>query len=594
MNQSNGKLFALGHAVIPFVLLLLYAVNLPLREIPVLTLLTLGWTLILIWQAFISKNLYRLLRKGTLWCYIFIDCALIAAIYTIPSWYSGPHPTWLILFLVPFYAAEVGMVPTTVFCLLGIGDIYLYNLFQSGQFASIDTALVVLGMVIFVTLAGRATDRLNRLAYIDSLTQLPNRMLFKDRLIQALDAAGRNKTRLAVIFIDLDQFKYVNDTMGHAMGDFLLKTVAARMRDSLPREAVLSRMGGDEFTILLPDLDRENDASEVAENIIQVLKESIVLNHHEVYITSSIGIALYPYDGMDAETLMKNADVAMYRAKEYGRNNYQFHAPPANAIGYERITMETMLRHALERDEFVVYYQPRVHTLSGKTISIEALVRWVHPEIGIIGPKDFIPLAEETGLIVPIGVQVMKIACTQLKQWHDIGHPTLRLSVNLSARQFRQRNLPEVIFGIMEETELSPTFLELEITESIAMQNVSFAISMLSELKEMGLSISIDDFGTGYSSLNYLKRFPIDALKIDRSFTSGIHNNSDDAAIVKAIIGLAQTLKLRVTAEGVETMEQLLFLHQLQCHEIQGFLFAKPMPAKSFENWMRQGRAAIS
>jgi diguanylate cyclase (GGDEF)-like protein len=506
----------------------------------------------------------------------------------MPEWKSESQPTWLLLFLVPLYALELGLIPSLYFSLFGLGNIYILTLVEGGNFLSLDTMLITFGILMSMLFIGRNSDRLQKMAYYDSLTQLPNRQMIKDLLISSLREASRSRSRLGVLFLDLDQFKYVNDTMGHAAGDVLLQTVAIRIKKVLPKHAILSRMGGDEFTILIPRMDTSDVAARTSEAIIEMLKSSFPLNHNEVYITTSIGISVYPEDGRDADTLMKNADTAMYRAKDEGRNNYQFYTPSVNQEGIERLKMETMLRHAIERDEFIIYYQPRINTKTRELVCLEALVRWEHPNLGMIYPKDFISLAEDTGLIVEIGELVLRKACMQRKRWTELGLPPFRISVNLSPRQFRQLDLPEIITKVFKDTKMDPALIELEITESAAMQDVNFAILMLRVLKDMGMTIAIDDFGTGYSSLSYLKKFPIDVIKIDQSFIKGIQNrDSDDAAIVRAIIVLAHTLKLDVTAEGVETWDQAYFLAEQNCDEIQGYLFGKPMTAKTLQNWFK-------
>ncbi len=420
-------------------------------------------------------------------------------------------------------------------------------------------------------------------AHHDALTELPNRILFNDRLTLALTQAKRNKAHLAVLFLDLNRFKLVNDMLGHAMGDQLLKGVAQRLKNCVRDSDTVSRLGGDEFTLLLPQISHEEDAAKVARKILKSLYHPWVLCGQEFHITASIGIALYPNDGEDAETLLKHADTAMYRAKEHGQNNYQLFAPTMNTKIMERLALENSLRYALKRKEFIVFYQPQVDTEAGQIIGMEALVRWQHPERELIPPAQFIPLAEETGLIVPIGKWVLHTACAQNKAWQDAGYAPMRVTVNLSAYQFRQHNLVETITHILHATGLNPHWLELEITESVAMQDVDFTIAVLRDLRKMGIWLAIDDFGTGYSSLNYLKRFPIHTLKIDRSFVRDITSNPEDAAIVSTIIVLGQSMKLSVIAEGVETEEQLVFLKQRHCNKMQGYLFSKPVPAEEFE-----------
>ncbi len=432
-----------------------------------------------------------------------------------------------------------------------------------------------------------AEEHLMYMSVHDALTGLPNRMLFNDRLHMELAHAERNHQMLAVMFLDLDRFKLVNDTLGHAMGDRLLKRVADRLKSCVRKSDTVARMGGDEFCFLLPEIAQPEDAVKIAKKILKALKKPWRLGGQEFYITPSIGIAVYPNDGQDADTLMKNADTAMYRAKEQG-NNYQLYTAEMSDQNMERLTSEIALRRALERQEFVIHYQPQINTETGQIIGMEALVRWEHPERGTVFPAEFIPYAEETGLIVPIGEWVLRTACAQNKAWQDAGFPPLRVTVNLSARQFQQKDLVETVDRILKETGLDPRWLELEITETVAMQDVEHTISTLRELRDLGVRIAIDDFGTGYSSFNYLKYFPNHTLKIDKSFVRDVTEGREDAAITKAIIALAQNLNLKVIAEGVETEEQLAFLKRQQCNEIQGYLFSRPLPAEEFTRMLEK------
>ncbi|MEW6697879.1 MAG: sensor domain-containing protein [Bacillota bacterium] len=425
----------------------------------------------------------------------------------------------------------------------------------------------------------RIEEILRYQAYHDSLTDLPNRVLFNDRLSVALTQAERSTHKLAVMFLDLDYFKMVNDTLGHDMGNQLLKGIANRMSSVLRKGDTIARIGGDEFTILLQEVTRIEDAVVVAQKIINTLKEPWNIGGYEFHITTSIGISLYPNDGADVETIMKNADAALYQAKEMGRNNFQFYTPTMNDKAMKRLELENSLRKALKRNEFILYYQPQVEIHSQKIIGFEALVRWQHPQLGIVFPGEFIPVAEDTGLIVPIGEWILHTACAQNKAWQDAGFSPLRVTVNLSARQFQQYNFVKKVEQVLNETGLEPRWLELEITESLAMKDVEFSGKNLFELRKMGISLAIDDFGTGYSSLSYLKRLPIDIIKIDRTFIRDITANSDDASIVSTIIALAHNLKMKVVAEGVETEEQLHFLRQQKCYGMQGYLFSRPLPA---------------
>ncbi len=426
-------------------------------------------------------------------------------------------------------------------------------------------------------------------AYHDPLTNLPNRVLFNDRLSAALAQCRRSKHKLAILFIDLDQFKLVNDMMGHVVGDRLLKKVATRIAKCLRESDTVARLGGDEFTVLLHHMQNESDAAKVAQKLLKAMEQPWQVRGQEFHVTASIGISLFPNDGEDAATLLKNADIAMYRAKEQGRNNYQMFTAALNAKIVERLTMENHLRRALKNEEFETYYQPLVNTDGRKIVGVETLLRWHHPEQGLVAPGQFIPFAEETGLIIPIGEWVLRQACIQNVKWQKAGYPPIRVTVNLSACQFQQRDLVENIAKILQETGLDAEWLELEITESALIGDVDFAMSTLKALRDMGVSISIDDFGTGYSSLNYLRKFPIQTLKIDRSFVRDITVNPEDAAIVSTVIVLARNLQIKVVAEGIETEEQLEFLRQRQCTEMQGYLFSRPVPCQEIEALFKRG-----
>ncbi|HUF53220.1 MAG TPA: EAL domain-containing protein [Dehalococcoidia bacterium] len=424
----------------------------------------------------------------------------------------------------------------------------------------------------------RSEQIINHMAYHDALTGLPNRALFSDRLTMAVAQARRTDQKLAVLFLDLDQFKMVNDTVGHAGGDELIVAVARQIERLLRDGDTVARVGGDEFTLLLPDIESVEVAVNVGKRILDTLNQPRVVAGEQFQATTSIGIAIYPADGEDADSLLRNADSAMYRAKDQGRNNYQLYTAAMNVDVRERLALGNDLRLALEHSEFEVHYQPIVDASRGKIVGVEALVRWQHPTRGLVAPEGFIRLAEETGLIVPLGESVLRTACAQCKTWQDSGHQ-LRVSVNFSARQFQQPNMVAIIRRVLHETGLEPDSLTLEITEGILMRDLDLAVTTLTELRRMGVAVSIDDFGTGYSSLNYLKRFPVDELKIDRSFVQDITNDSDDAAIVEAVIALASSLNLRIVAEGVETDQQRAFLLERNCIEMQGYLFSKPMPA---------------
>lgn len=446
---------------------------------------------------------------------------------------------------------------------------------------------IVQSIVRDITERKRAEEIIRRQAYYDVLTNLPNRTLFKDRLEQAMKNAHRNKQMLAVMVLDLDRFKTINETLGHLLGDKLLVAVSERLLGVLSENETIARFGGDEFTLLLPQINNVEEATEHAQKIIELLAGAFKLNEHELHLTTSIGIAIYPEDGENSELILKNAETAMYRAKEQ-RNNFQLYASGMNVSAFKQLLMENSLRRALEREEFVVYYQPQISLVNQKVIGAEALVRWQHPDLGLVFPNEFIGLAEETGLIVPIGEWIIRKVCEQSKKWQAAGYPKMCIGVNLSARQFQQLNLVPTIAKILTDTELDPQCLGLEVTESIAMKNADFTISALNELKKMKIHLSLDDFGTGYSSLSYLKRFPLETLKIDRSFVRDITTDPNDAAIVNAVVALAHSLKLSVIAEGVETEGQLTFLKSHQCDNVQGYIFSHPLSEVNFLKFIKE------
>jgi diguanylate cyclase (GGDEF)-like protein len=437
-----------------------------------------------------------------------------------------------------------------------------------------------------------ANEELQRMALQDGLTRLPNRLLLEDRLGQAIAHAQRSRAVCAVLFVDLDRFKTVNDTLGHFVGDELLKGVAARLLSSVRSADTVSRIGGDEFVVLLAEMSQADDAEKAAAKVLAALSQPFQVLGHELVITSSIGISLFPFHGKDARALITNADAAMYGVKKSGRNSFQFFSEENTTFFPERLKMEHELRQAVARRQFELHYQPRVDVATGATLGMEALLRWRHPEKGLVMPDDFIPLAEETGLILPIGDWVLQEACRQNKAWQSKGLRPLRVSVNISALQFQQKSLLDGIADALRRSGLDPAWLEVEITESVVMQKASEAIGTLQELARMGVHISIDDFGTGYSSLSYLKRFPLHTLKIDRSFVRDLSTNQDDATIVVAIVAMAHNLRLKVVAEGVETADQLRLLHALGTDEYQGYHHSRPVAAAEFEVILAQLRGA--
>lgn len=463
-----------------------------------------------------------------------------------------------------------------------LGDIVNFELAFSGKFFYVTLSpieenkdiLEVVGSMIDITERKKAEETIHYMAHYDSLTQLPNRTLFNEKLRKALGEAKQNKEKIGVMFIDLDRFKNINDTLGHSTGDTLLKAVANRLLGCLRKGDAVSRQGGDEFAIFFTDITHQ-EVGDIAQRIIDMMTESIMLDHLEIYITPSIGISVFPDDGEDIEVLLKNADAAMYLAKEQGKNNYQFFSEELHQAIAKKLKLESELRRALEDKQFKLYYQPKINIHTGEIIGTEALIRWEHPELGLISPVQFIPLAEETGLIVKIGEWVMRTACSQTKKWQEAGREHLSIAVNISLRQFMQNNLIEMITEILEETGLSPEYLELEITESMAL-DVNYTIRTLNRLKSLGVSISIDDFGTGYSSLSYLSQFPIDRLKIDQSFVRNL--NASNQAIVKTIIDMAHNMNIAVIAEGVETQTHVDFLKDQLCKEVQGYFYSKPLP----------------
>lgn len=419
-------------------------------------------------------------------------------------------------------------------------------------------------------------------AFYDSLTGLPNRLLLKERISHEIAYAKHTDKKLAVMYLDLDRFKLVNDTLGHDIGDKLLKEIAIRLEKCVQASDTVARIGGDEFVILLSRITNEQRAVETANKILQTIREPLIIDGHELYLSISIGVTIYPDDGEDEKALMTNADVAMYRAKQKGKNNLQLYTPALNEKARERLETENSLRRAIEYKEFVLYYQPKVDALDEKVIGMEALIRWQHPNWGLVPPQKFIPLAEETGLIVPIGEWVLRTACAHNKALQNAGFPPLVVAVNISALQFELQDLTKIISDILQETGLEPQYLELEITESIAMRNVEHTVKIINELKVMGIKFSIDDFGTGYSSLSQLSNFSVNKLKIDKSFVSKINGEEDNSIIASTVLALGKSLKIGTVAEGVETQDQVNFFKENLCNEMQGYFFGRPMPSEDF------------
>jgi diguanylate cyclase (GGDEF)-like protein/PAS domain S-box-containing protein len=423
----------------------------------------------------------------------------------------------------------------------------------------------------------------------DFLTGLPNRVLLNDRVSQAIALASRHTKKVAVLFLDLDGFKHINDSLGHPIGDKLLQSIAKRLVDCVRLSDTVTRQGGDEFVVLLSELEQSDDAAMTAKRMLQAVAEAHSINQHDLHITTSIGVSVYPDDGLDAETLIKNADTAMYQAKENGHQSYQFFKPAMNVRAVERQSIEEGLRRALERQEFALHYQPKINLRTGEITGAEALIRWTHPTRGIVPPAQFIPVAEDCGLILPIGRWGLREACKQARDWMDAGLPLGTVAVNISAMEFRDEHFLDGVFAVLRDTGLDPRSLELELTETVLMKRAEATEAILKALRAIGVQVAVDDFGTGYSSLSYLRKFPIDSLKIDQSFVRQLTTVPDETAIVTAIISMGRSLKLRVIAEGVETHQQLEFLQAHLCDEAQGYYFSRPVAAQQFAKLLRAG-----
>lgn len=473
------------------------------------------------------------------------------------------------------------------------GEVFWVSLSLSPLADHDGTPTGLIGFLTDITERKQAAERIHHLAYFDALTNLPNRTMLGKLLNQALVEARRDTSQVAILFLDLNRFKPINDTLGHAVGDQLLQAVAQRFRQALREEDMVARLGGDEFVVVVRNIEQHYHAALVAQKLQACLHDAIVIDSHELQVDTSIGISIYPQDGGDSETLLRLADMAMYRAKrhahEHQEGGYAFYCQDMNENMLQRLQLENGLRRALTQQQLSLLYQPKLDLHNGAIVGVEALVRWIHPERGMISPADFIPLAEETGLIVAIGAWVLQQACAQAKRWQEMGLAPLRIAVNVSAREFSTA-LPQKVAQALEENKIAPEWLELEITESTLMHNLEQVISIMDQINALGVTLALDDFGTGYSSLSCLKRFPIASLKIDRSFTTGIPHDANDCAIAATIVSMAKQLKQQVVAEGVETVEQLAFLRNAGCDQLQGYLFSPPVSAAKVEDMLQSGK----
>ncbi len=467
---------------------------------------------------------------------------------------------------------------------------------QGGRLPVLQTAVPVtlggrrclLESLVDISARKSAEDAVRHQANHDSLTGLPNRAYFYERIEQALPEAARSGEMMAVLFLDLDRFKTINDTLGHAVGDELLKEVAVRLQQCVRGHDFIARLGGDEFAILLPGLERADVAAVIAQRLLEAVRIPFLIHGYELHTSTSVGVSLFPKDGTEAETLLQGADIALYHAKDHGRDTFRYYDSWTNARSRERLTLENDLRHALDRNEMLLHYQPQVHVPTGRIVGLEALIRWQHPDLGLLMPDRFIGLAEEAGLIEDIGEWTLREACSQVKAWQAEGFSAVKVCVNLSPIQFHQRNLVGVVQQALDATGLDPRWLELELTENTAMRNVDFSVQLMASLKAMGVGLCLDDFGVGYTSLVYLKRFPLDAVKIDRTFLSALQEASSDAAIISAIVGIAHSLGLGIVGEGVENDAQLNFLLGHGCEIMQGYLFSRPVPAPVTSRLLRE------